>query len=280
MKKLFSLLAFVGLLAACTPGAAPPILTEVGDAGYHPGRVVWYNLASPNPDASRVFYETVFGWNTVPYGDDKKKIWVFRDGDQPVALMALYDSDNNSGEWIGAISVPDVAEATDIAKSQGARIMRKPDQIENQGTISFVQDPQGAHFSLIKLANGDPDVEVAPTNHFLGLELWSNDPSQSQSFYKSVVGYEAASTQQGSIDYTVFKMGDMNCAGMLQNPSTAVRSHWLPYIRVADVNATLAKAKTAGAKVLIEPNASIRNGSVAVILDPTGAPLALQVYNP
>lgn len=280
MKQLFTLVAILGFLSACTPSSAPPILTEVGDAGYHPGRVVWYNLASPNPEASKNFYESVFGWNTVPFGDNKKKIWVFRDGEKPVALMAHYNSDNNSGEWIGAISVSDVAAATSAAKSEGAKIMRKPDQIENQGTISFVQDPLGAHFSLIKLASGDPDVKVAPTNQFLGLELWSNDPAQSEGFYKSVVGYETASTKQGSIDYTVFKMGDMNCAGMLQNPSTAVRSHWLPYIRVADVNATLAKAKTAGAKVLIEPNASIRNGSVAVILDPTGAPLALQVYNP
>lgn len=280
MKQLFTLVAILGFLSACTPSSAPLILTEIGYAGYHPGRVVWYNLASPNPEASKNFYENVFGWNTVPFGDDKKKIWVFRDGEKPVALMAYYNSDNNSGEWIGAISVSDVAEATSAAKSEGAKIMRKPDQIENQGTISFVQDPQGAHFSLIKLANGDPDVEIAPTNQFLGLELWSNDPAQSEGFYKSVVGYETVSAKHGSIDYTVFKMGDMNCAGMLQNPSTAVRSHWLPYIRVADVNATLTKAKTAGAKVLIEPNASIRNGSVAVILDPTGAPLALQVYNP
>lgn len=280
MKRFLTLLCTGFILFACSPSAAPPILTEISTPGYHHGRVVWYTLASPNPEVAKNFYESVFGWTTVPYGDKNRELWVFKNGDSPVGLMARYNSDNNSGEWIGSISAEDVDAASSEAKSLGAKILSKPVAIENQGTVSFIKDPQGANFSLIKLAGGDPEPKLANPNSFLGMELWSNDTQASHQFYTQVAGYETEMRKEGAIDYTVFKKGDLNCAGMLANPAENVRSHWLPYIRVADIQQSLAKAKENGATVLLEPNATIRNGSVAIILDPTGAPLALQVYNP
>ena len=188
-------------------------------------------------------------------------------------------TENGSGEWIGAISVPDVTEATDKAKSQGAKVIRKAMNVDERGSISFIQDPQGASISLIKLANGDPKPGLSEMNTFLGQELWSNDPTQSASFYSSVVGYTAEETDDQKVPYTIFKMGDMNCAGMLKNPAPSVRSHWVPYIRVSNLTETLEKATRAGAKVLVEPSPEIRNGNVALLMDPTGAPIAVQVYN-
>jgi len=146
--------------------------------------------------------------------------------------------------------------------------------------ISYVQDPQGAHFSLIRMAGGDPEPNLASLDTFLGMELWSNNTEESQKFYSEILDYEIEMSKEGGVDYTVFKKNTLNCLVMLENPVENVRSHWLPYIRVADVNAALAKAKENGATVVLEPSADIRNGSVAIILYPTGAPLALQVYNP
>lgn len=280
MKKLLWSLVFSVILVSCSPSAAPPVLTEVSTPGYHPGRVVWYTLASPNPEVAKNFYESVFGWTTTPYGDNNRELWVFQKDQKPVALMARYKSDNNSGEWIGSISAEDVEQASSEAKSLGATILAKPVAVANQGMISYVQDPQGAHFSLIRMAGGDPEPNLASLDTFLGMELWSNDTEQSQKFYTDILDYEIEMRKEGDVDYTVFKKNSLNCLGMLQNPVENVRSHWLPYIRVADVNAALAKAKEHGATVLLEPSSDIRNGSVAIILDPTGAPLALQVYNP
>lgn len=280
MKKIFPIIALACMGYACTPGATPPIASQIGETTHTPGRVVWHDLASPNPEASAAFYESVFGWTTVPYGDGDKKVWVFKMDEKPVALMAYYQTENGSGEWIGAISVSDVTDATEKAKAQGAKIIKKAMNVDERGSISFIQDPQGASVSLIKLTNGDPEPSLAEINTFLGQELWSNEVSQSASFYSSVVGYTAEETDTQKVPYTIFKMGDMNCAGMLKNPAPTIRSHWVPYIRVSDLNETIAKATKSGAKVLIEPSPEIRNGSVALLLDPTGAPLAVQVYNP
>jgi predicted enzyme related to lactoylglutathione lyase len=280
MKHLFPIVALLIFSISCTPGVSPPISSEISTSEYTPGKVVWHDLASPDPELSSRFYKSVFDWDAVPFGEGNKKVWIFKKGDQPVALMANYTSENKSGEWIGAISVSDVDEASDLAKSNGAEILKKATYVDGRGVISFIQDPQGAHISLIKLANGDPINKPAEIGTFLGQELWSNEPSRSADFYSSVIGYSTSQANEGNIDYTIFKYGNQNCAGMLKNPASTVRSHWVPYIRVADVKMTVEKAKSAGAQILISPSPEIRNGSVALLLDPTGAPFAVQVYNP
>lgn len=280
MKHLFSIAILLIFSIACTPGVSPPISSEISTSIYTPGKIVWHDLASPDPELSSRFYKSVFNWDAIAFGEGDNKVWVFRKDDKPVALMAYYKSENSSGEWIGAISVPDVEEASMTAKSKGAKILKKATNVDNRGVISFIQDPQGAHISFIRLTNGDPENKPAEIDTFLGQELWSNEPNNSADFYSSVLGYTTSQTKDGNIDYTIFKYGDENCAGMLQNPAPTVRSHWVPYIRVADVNITVEKAKDAGAQVLISPSPEIRNGSVALLLDPTGAPFAVQVYHP
>jgi predicted enzyme related to lactoylglutathione lyase len=47
---------------------------------------------------------------------------------------------------------------------------------------------------------------------------------------------------------------------------------------VQDVKAATAQAERAGAKVVVPPSAQVRDGHVALIVDPTGAPLGLAEY--
>lgn len=265
---------------ACTPGASPPIESEISTSSYTHGKVVWHDLASPDPEASRKFYEEVFGWTTVPFGEGNKQVWVFKNNGEPVGLMAKYQTKNGSGEWIGSISVPDVNAAVAEAKSKGAVVLEAPTETQNLGTIAFIQDLQGAIISFIKFANGDPEAGLASLNSFLGLELWSNNPQGSIDFYTELIGYKTTEMDGLGIDYTMFEMDGKYCASVMKNPVESVRSHWVPYIRVADINDIISKAKAAGANILIEPSPEVRGGTSALFLDPTGAPVAIQVYNP
>ena len=65
----------------------------------------------------------------------------------------------------------------------------------------------------------------------------------------------------------------------MKNPVEDMRSAWLPYIRVEDVNSLSQKAASMGAVVMLEPSPEIRNNSVAIIQDPNGAPFAVQIWN-
>lgn len=280
MKKIILGLSLIIGLAACSAGVSPPIDSEISSSGYTHGEVVWMDLASPDPEISADFYESVFGWTTTPYGEGSKKVWIFENEGVPVGLMADYSSKNNSGEWIGSISVPDVGSATEKAKSMGAAVLQNPVAVENLGDISFIEDAQGAHISFIKLTEGDPKAGLAIHNSFLGLELWSTNPQQSIDFYSGIVGYTGQKAEAMKIDYTMLQINGQNCIGVMKNLVDNVRSHFVPYVRVADVNATVEKAKAAGAQILIAPSPEIRGGTSALFLDPTGAPLAIQVYNP
>jgi predicted enzyme related to lactoylglutathione lyase len=63
-------------------------------------------------------------------------------------------------------------------------------------------------------------------------------------------------------------------AGIMQKQNKRTTSTWLPYIRVADVAATVTAARAAGGKVVLEPIAMNR-ATVAIVADPTGAPVGI-----
>jgi predicted enzyme related to lactoylglutathione lyase len=58
-----------------------------------------------------------------------------------------------------------------------------------------------------------------------------------------------------------------------------VQPNWLPAIRVADLNAMVARAVSLGGRVILAPRPDMRNGTIAIIGDPTGAALTLQQWD-
>ncbi len=54
-------------------------------------------------------------------------------------------------------------------------------------------------------------------------------------------------------------------------------SGWLPYVAVDDLSATLERTVALGGQVVVDPNPEFAEGQAAVIVDPTGAALAVFV---
>lgn len=78
--------------------------------------------------------------------------------------------------------------------------------------------------------------------------------------------------------YRLFKRDDRPRAGLLELPWEAVRPHWLPYVLADDPAAVVARVESLGGKVLLEPRADVRGGSVGLIADPSGGVLAVQKW--
>jgi predicted enzyme related to lactoylglutathione lyase len=53
-----------------------------------------------------------------------------------------------------------------------------------------------------------------------------------------------------------------------------VPTTWVPYIRVASVADTVAHASAAGARIMMQPT-QMHGTTMAIIVDPTGAPFAV-----
>ena len=69
---------------------------------------------------------------------------------------------------------------------------------------------------------------------------------------------------------------DVNRAGILKNPAENYDPVWLTYFGVDDPAAAAALAESLGGKIILPVSPELRDGSMAVVTDPSGAILVLQ----
>ena len=75
---------------------------------------------------------------------------------------------------------------------------------------------------------------------------------------------------RGSVPGKILAAHGMPRAGIVQVDEEANRSAWVPYVRVADVAATLQKAEAGGGFAIIAPTEELLDGNLAVFVDPHG----------
>jgi predicted enzyme related to lactoylglutathione lyase len=64
-------------------------------------------------------------------------------------------------------------------------------------------------------------------------------------------------------------------AGVLAAKPASLGGHWLPWVAVDDIDATVGKVKALKGKVVTKPHDVPGVGRAALVTDPTGAPLGL-----
>jgi len=107
---------------------------------------------------------------------------------------------------------------------------------------------------------------------FVWHDLLTNDVDAAKRFYGGVFGWSFA--EQGP--YTVISNNGVAIAGMAKPKfDPGLSSFWLPYLSVADVDSSLATAKSAGAELLKGPGHLENRGRYALIGDSQGARLVL-----
>jgi len=62
---------------------------------------------------------------------------------------------------------------------------------------------------------------------------------------------------------------------MMKNPMPGAPSAWLAYVLVDDLKTATTKAKSLGAKVIVDVREVMGHGHMSVLSDPTGATIAL-----
>ena len=115
---------------------------------------------------------------------------------------------------------------------------------------------------------------MSDIGRFCWRELITTNLSDAKSFYSDLFGWTGAVTKMPFGEYTIFKRGEDDVAGMMASMQPDVPSHWLDYITVEDVDASLKQVLALGGKSLSEAM-DIPVGRFAVVSDPTGAVFAL-----
>jgi len=282
-----AVLALLGLATvAATPLAGadtywPPITDHATDQR-NTGRFVWAELLTRDVGAAAEFYGKVFGWTFETYGpaDDLKTYTVVLSGGTPIGGM-VYASPKDDGKkkrgarWVGLMSVPDVQAAATLVEKDGGKVLMPPRTLGERGTVALFLDPEGGLFGAINSATGDPEDYLADDNQWLWIELMANDPAKMAEFYKGIGAYDVVDgAATGESSGFRLKSGGYARAGIQAKLDQKYPTTWVPYLRVKSVADTVASATAAGAKIVMQP-ARMHGTTMAIIVDPTGAPVAL-----
>ncbi len=270
-------LFLIGGCTATTPRW--PAISESPTDVHLQGRWVWAELMADNVDIEKRFYGDVFGWQYEAHGTGKDAYTLIRVDGRPIAGIVPYakpvDADR-SARWLAFMSVPDLDRAAGQATASGGKVLVPPKNLAGRGAVAVLQDREGAIFGVIHAAGGDPPDVLPPYNAWFWIELWAKDGSLMADFYRPIGAY-TIERQEDSGDRPEIRLvaGGYPRAAVLELERKDLPSTWLPYIRVADLRQTLARIEQAGGKVVVPPSPTIRNGTVAVFLDPLGAALAI-----
>jgi len=276
------LIMALGLGAGCThlPSASPFKGAELSATPLL-GKFVWRDLVTENPDAVKPFYAGLFGWEFEEGRALGAPYTLVKSGGQYIAGISKTrrpQPDQPVSQWLSFMSVADVDRAVEQTRAAGGSVVAGPLDLPNIGRGAVVLDPDGAPLGLLRSRIGDPADTAAPAlNRFLWTEHLSRDPQASADFYASLAGFEVRKVDFGGRPYWVLVQGRERAA-LLRNPIAVDRPIWLAYVRVADPAASAARAAELGGRVLLAPSAGLRNGTLALIADPTGAVLALQKW--
>jgi hypothetical protein len=120
------------------------------------------------------------------------------------------------------------------------------------------------------------------TRHEPGSHCWSelatSDAAAAKKFYSALFGWEADDTPAGpDMIYTLLRLRGQDVGALYKQDKGeaehGVPPHWNVYVATESADATAARAKELGGKILMEPFEVMEHGRMAIVQDPSGATL-------
>ena len=252
------------------------------------GSFIWYELMTPDAEASKAFYNSVVGWNigeATPEYNGYRMI-VRSDGGNAGGVLPLTPEMQSHGArptWLGYLYVEDVdTAARDIEKAGGKTLMTH--DIPNVGRIAMVTDPQGAPFYVMKPIppasdpHGKSDVfSTDKPQHVRWNELSTTDPDGAVDFYHRQFGWG----QEGDMDmgemgkYRFIQKGPTTIGAIMRKPPQLPFPSWTYFVGVDEIDRAAEAIKSGGGQIVNGPM-EIPGGEFALNgIDPQGAPFGL-----
>lgn len=267
----------VSLHAAKFPPLNTPSTTE-----HLPGKLVWADLFTADPDGATKFYCGLFGWTAAALEQKGKGYTVFSNGGSPVAGLSprSVKGSNHPSRWIGYFAVTDIEAAVATVNKDGGIVRAPARNFPERGYQAIISDRDGLPVGLLQSSSGDsPDGETKP-GAWNWFELYVSNPKASSDFYHDVVGFAVApeTNSNRKSDFVLSSAGHAR-GGVAPLPEgDDVKPSWLGVIRVANLDQTLARVPGLGGEVLVAPHSVEFGSRFAIILDSTGGTLGLVEY--
>jgi predicted enzyme related to lactoylglutathione lyase len=243
------------------------------------GQFVWYELTTPDVDASRRFYPPITGWGTQQFDKDYT-MWT-TSGAPFAGIFRLGPEQRARGippNWMPYVEADNVDESARKAALLGGKVVHGPEEIPGTGRFAVVQDPQGAVFGIYKSHKPSRAWDgTQAVGRFSWHELMTTDYAKAFDFYRQLFGWKKTGEMDMGGGNMYFMYGQEKPFGGIFNrmPDMAsVPPFWLCYVHVKDVKKAVEVATRAGA-ILQRGPMEVPGGSIAILSDPQGAAFAV-----
>ncbi len=245
------------------------------------GTPVWYELLTDDPDSALEFYSRVMGWRfdkpARGLANRDYRTFTAEDGEGVGGVMKTPDGAPLDPIWLVYYGVDNVDVATETLKALGGSVHMEPTDIPDVGRFSFVTDPQGASFYIMR---GDSDQDSTAfsqmqSGHCSWNELVTSDQKAALEFYSAMFGWEksAAMPMGDAGDYTFIQHGDTAIGAMMDAPDCNRRPFWNFAFNVDDIDDAKSAVEEGGGIVRHGPMKlpDDYSGWLIQVTDPQGA---------
>jgi predicted enzyme related to lactoylglutathione lyase len=243
----------------------------------HPaGAPCWFELTSPDPVASRAFYESLLGWEAEPEPLLGPGVTIERVAGEPAASVRAGDSDE--ARWHVFVRVDDL-DATAAVKAAGGRASA-PVELGGAAKVAHCTDDAGIAFSLWQAGELNGAANRGPGTFCWGERL-SRDEARARRFYGAVFGWTVEPRPREEYVYEDWMLQDVDVAGLMPVlPSSwpaDLPDQWLGYLTVASWEATADHVVALGGTVAAPER--IAPGTTVMCRDPHGTVFGIIEFN-
>jgi predicted enzyme related to lactoylglutathione lyase len=233
------------------------------------GAIAWRELMTNDVGAARAFYETLFPWRFVdaPEHVGGEHAWIEVSGRR---IGAIWKSAQPSA-WLSFATVADVEAAAARMREAGGSVPIGPAPYPGLGTYAVLEDVEGARLLAMRWDTGvDVEDDARPSaGDFVWQTLGAREIEAAAARFAVAIGWDREPGPDGVL--LVASGVPVAEVHALRGPS----SRWVPYVLVEDVAETLSRAAGAGGRIASPARPIEGGGTAGVLVDPTGAVLAL-----
>ena len=254
-------------------------------SSHAPGTFSWVELATTDQKGGVAFYRALFGWDVSdrPIGQNEIYSMLQMRGKEVAAAYTQMSDERRLGvpsHWNLYITVESANDTAKRAEGLGAKVLAPPFDVMDVGRMAVLQDPTGAVFCIWQAKKHIGARILNEPGALCWSELTTRDPKAAEAFYTALFGWSAKHGAASTLtDYTEMGLpGQPPGAGMMKMPEDMpahVPSYWMPYFQVDDADASTAKAKELGGKLMVGPHDIPKTGRFAILQDPQGAMFAV-----
>ncbi len=217
---------------------------------YPPGCFSWVDCVTLDLPASVKFYSALLGWETDELSTSLGAFTNCRLRGEPVAALNGLSPDMGfPSAWNSHVTVADVDAAAARVSELGGELIEKPFDIDEQGRMCLLRDPQGATLSLWQPRAFIGAGLVNCAGAMVWNELLTPDRAASQAFYSGLFGWEF---QRFDPEYDEIRNDGRANGGLDYGPDAAAReaAEWRVYFTVADMEKAAACVSEMGGEAL------------------------------